>query len=315
MISVRWSLGIVVVFTISSMSAIAQQASVFSFLRYSLSARHAGLAGATVAMPNDASSILVNPASVVTVEDKNLSATFLKHVVDINSGAAVYTGELGDSAWYAVSAVYTSYGAFERADETGNRFGSFGGNDVAFGFTYGNEIDSMISYGATAKFIYSGIDDMASTAVAIDAGLHIRIPKSRTNLGISVMNLGAQLSTFDGTTDRLPVDVRIGVNHQLRGLPLLVNASINHLADDVESFTDRFLNFSVGGELSLGKALKLRVGYDNATRNRTGVNIASQLAGLSGGVGIILKTLTIDYAVSTFGSAALLHRFSVATGL
>lgn len=293
------------------LTAGAQQASVFSFMRYGLSARHAALGGATNALTNDPTTVVLNPATLTTVEGSRVSATVLKHVLDINSGLAVYSTELESGATVAATAVFSSYGSFDRADELGTRFGTFGANDVAFGVSYANEIDTMFSYGATAKFLYSGLADMASTAVAIDAGLLVRFPATRTNIALSASNLGVQLSTFDGTSDRLPIDVRIGLNHRLRGLPLLVNVSLKHLADDVPTLADRLLNFSVGGELYLGKAVQLRLGYDHASRNTTGVPVATQLTGLSGGIGINVKNIGIDYALSSFGSAAILHRLSV----
>jgi hypothetical protein len=297
------------------MSATAQQATVFSFLRYNMSARAAGLGGATVAMTDDVSTLFLNPAVLPVLEGPFATATFLKHTLDINSGLAAYTDHIDGFGSVGASVIYTNYGSFDRADRQGVRTGTFGSQDLALAVSWGNEIDSLITYGATAKFIYSGIDDMVSTAVAIDAGLLVQIPQSRTNIGFSILNLGTQLSTFDGTHDRMPVDVRLGVNHRLKGLPLLVNVSLIHLADEVPSFLDRFLNFSVGGELYVGKAVRLRVGYDNSTRNTSGVNVASQLTGLSAGVGVKLKTLNVDYAMSTFGSAALLHRISVGVDL
>lgn len=301
----------VAVCNVAAPAAHAQQASVFSFLRFNLSARSAALGGATNAVTDDVTAVFLNPATLPTVEGQRVSATFLKHVLDINSGSAVYADHIDGVGTLAASAVFTSYGSFDRTNGAGTRSGTFGASDVAFALSYANEIDTLISYGVTAKFIYSSLDDMAASAVALDAGLLFQIPKSRTNVGISILQLGTQLATYDGTRDRLPVDMRISVNHRLRGLPLLVNASLNHLADDVDSFTDRFLNFSVGGELYLGKAVQLRVGYDNSTRNLSGVNVSTQLTGLSGGVGIVTPKVNVDYAVSSLGAAALLHRVSV----
>jgi hypothetical protein len=269
------------------------------------------LAGATNALTNDPATVVLNPATLTTIDGSHVSATALKHVLDINSGLVVYSNHLSASGSIAATAVFSSYGSFDRADERGTRFGSFGANDVAFGVSYANEIDTMISYGATVKFLYSGVADVSSTAVALDAGVLFRFPTSRTNLALSASNLGFQLATFDGIADRLPVDVRIGVNHRLRGLPLLVNVSLKHLADDVPSLGDRLLNFSVGGELYLGKAIQLRLGYDHSSRNTTGAPVTTQLTGLSAGVGIIVRSVVIDYGMSTFGSSAMLHRLSV----
>jgi hypothetical protein len=98
-------------------------------------------------------------------------------------------------------------------------------------------------------------------------------------------------------------------------LPLLVNASLNHLTDEVGSLVDRLLNFSVGGELYLGKVVQARIGYTNAVRNTSTVNVPGQLTGLTGGLGIHLPTLDIDYALSSLGAASVVHRVSVAMRL
>lgn len=289
----------------------AQEATIFPFLRGTISARSAGLGGATVAMTNDLSTIVLNPATLNTIEEQQVTGTFIKHVLDINSGFAAYGDRFGDLGTLGFTASYTNYGSFERTDITGTQSGTVGAQDLVVAASIARELDTLISYGFTVKFLYSGLDDQVSTAIAVDAGLHFQLPQSRTNIGIALLNVGGQLSTYDGVSDRLPLDLRVGVNHRLKGLPLLVNASLNHLTDEVDSFFDRLLNFSVGGELYLGKVIMARIGYDNAQRNLSGVNVATQATGLSGGIGVNLEDLDIDYALSSLGSSALMHRLSV----
>lgn len=293
----------------------AQSGTPFNFLRFNLAARSAALAGATNGHIEDINTIFMNPAVLPTVTSRPVATTFLKHVLDINSGLAAYTTEVEDVGYVGVSVIYTSYGSFDRADKLGIRQGTFSANDVAFALSYANYIDTLITYGVTAKFIHSALDDLATSAVALDAGVIFQIPHKRTNLALSVCHLGTQLTTLDGTRDKLPVDVRASVNHRLRGLPVLVNFSLIHLADDVTKITDRFLNFAVSGELYIGKAVQVRLGYDNSRRNLSSLNIPGQLSGVSGGLGILLSSFALDYAVSVIGDAALLHRMSVSFDL
>ena len=306
---------IVVVFMLIASVASAQQATLFPLLRGALSARSAGLAGSTVAMKEDAATTPLNPAVLTTVPSRTVTATFIKHVLDINAGMAIYADKWDSVGAFAATITYMNYGSFERTDNLGARLGTLGAADLVIGVSFAREIDTLISYGVTLKYMHSTLDDLAASAIAVDAGVLFQIPQSRTNVALSILNVGTQLSTYDGVTDRLPIDVRLGVNHRLRGLPLMVNASLNHLADDVESFASRFLNFSVGGEFYVGKYVQLRVGYDNSTRNLSGVNVSTQLTGVSGGIGVNLSTIDVDYALSTLGSSALLHRMSVAVVL
>jgi hypothetical protein len=298
-----------------SCSLFAQQATIFSFLRGSISARTAGVGGSNTAQNNDVSIVAINPASLVTLDSNAVSATFLKQVLDLNAGFITYGWDAGELGTMAVTAHVMSYGSFPRTNNQGAVTGSFSVADVVAGVTLAREIDTLISYGITLKAFHSAAEEQRSTALALDGSLHFQFPKQRTSLAVSVLNVGTQLSTYDGTSDRLPVDARIGVQHKLRGLPLTVNASLTGLADRVETFTDRLLNFSVGGELSVGKYVFLRVGYDNATRNTSNVDVTTQLTGLSGGIGVVAKSVFVDYALSTFGSAAIVHRISVSMGL
>lgn len=289
----------------------AQQSAVFSFLRYNQTARVAAMGGAGTALSDEPGSLFQNPAAITSLSERTITATFLKHVLDINAGLIGYVDHFEGLGTIGFSIIGTSFGTFERSSVTGDRLGTFGATDVGFGVTYANEIDSMFTYGVTLKFLSSTLDDLQSTGLALDAGLLYRLPDKRSNIGFSIMHLGTQLSTYDGVRDRLPIDVRLAINHRLRGLPLLMNVSINHLADDVEDFTSRFLSFSIGGELYLGKALRIRAGYDNGARNLSGVNVATQLSGLSFGAGIVTSAVSIDYALSSLGSAAMVHRASV----
>ena len=289
----------------------------FDFIQMGISARSAGLGGAFTSITNDQTTVFFNPGALSSVEKSSVSATFMQHVLDIASGQAIYTlpFDKNSSERFAVSAIYTSYGAFDRTDEFGSITGTFSANNVAFMGSYSNELDSTLSYGCNAKFLYASLDDLASTAIALDAGVLYRLPASRTNIGFSILNIGTQLSTFTGFTDRLPVDVRLGINHRLRGLPLLLNFTFHHLADDADAFFDRVGNFGIGGEFILSKIVNLRLGYDNYIRNATSIQGQRRFSGFAAGIGVKTEYVIIDYAASALGTAGSIHRLTVTTTL
>lgn len=310
----RGSLLSILVIALASLDARSQQASIFPFLRSLVSSRSAALGGATVASVGDAANVVLNPAVVATTESDQVSGTLVKHVADINAGFASYTTDVADGAG-AITLGYTNYGAFNRSSIDGNVIGTFGAADLSLGFSFAKELDTLIAYGATAKVLHSSLADMRSTAVALDAGLLFRFPAKRTNIGLSVLNLGTQLSTYDGTSDRLPLDVRVGLNHRLRGLPLMINVSFNHLADDVEDLGQRLSNFSLGGEFYVGKYVQVRVAYDNAMRNTSAVSVSTQLSGFSAGLGVKTTAIHFDYALNVLGASSVLHRVTVSSSL
>lgn len=302
---------VILIITFFVLFHMASANSPYQFLRLASSARAAALSGCFVSVPNDASAVYYNPASISTVDEKRFSTSFLKHVLDINSGLVSYMKEYEDVGIIAASIAYTSYGSFDYADKDGNKGGTFGANNMSIAATYSNELDTNLYYGVTLKFIYAGLENYSSTAMAVDAGIFYELADGRTTFGASVLNSGMQLSTLNGVDEKLPLDVRIGASHRLRGLPLLANISFHHLADDAGGFFEKFRNFSLGGELYIGKFVRLRLGYDNQIRTYTSVTSSKGMSGLSGGFGLFLKDINIDYGVAQYGSAATLHRFSI----
>lgn len=311
-------IALILVCALAHTTLLAQTNSLYRFLRNDASARSAALGGAFVAMPEDPAGLFYNPASVATLAENRIAATYLKHALDINSGFLSYNSTLeglGDNGSFAVGINYINYGSFDRADRNGNILGTFGGYDLAAVAAYSNMLDSNLYYGVALNFITNSLESSSSSAVALDAGLLYRMPEARTNIGLSILHAGSQLSTIGGVSEQLPLDIRVGLNHRLRGLPLLLNVSLHHLADETDAFWEKFENFSLGGELYISSALRIRLGYDNQRRAGLAPESQKKLAGLSAGLGIIIKDINIDYAMSSFGTVGTLHRFSVAASL
>jgi len=284
----------------------------FNFLRYISNARAAGLSGSYVSIADDPGAVFYNPATISTVTDRNVSFTFLKHVLDINSGNIAYIHNQEDIGTFAATIAYTSYGSFDYRNSDGNKYGgSFGANDLMFGVSYSNILDTNLYYGVTVKFAYLSLEKVATSAMAVDAGLWYQLPDERSNLGFSILHAGGQLTRIDGRKENLPLDVRIGANHRLRGLPLLANINFHHLADQTDKIIDKFKNFSIGGELYIGQYVQLRLGYNNHIRIKVAKDTGKGMTGFSGGIGINVDSFNFDYGYNQFGSNANIHRFSI----
>ena len=293
----------------------SSETSPYQFLRYNSGARASALAGAAVSIPGDGTMMYYNPGVLPTVKSKALNVTFLKHVLDINSGNASIIKHYDDIGSFSAGVVFTNYGSFDAADRLGNKSGSFSANDVSLSVGYANTLDTNLYYGTTLKLVYVGLDDANSTALAFDFGLLYTMPETNTNIGISILNAGFQLSKFYNHSETIPLDIRLGINHKLKGLPLLANFSFHHLADKEDSFLDRFANFSIGGEFYLGEKIMARLGYDNHIRRLTAPANDKKTSGLSAGVGIKLEEISIDYSISMIGLSASLHRIGLALNI
>jgi hypothetical protein len=309
--NIVWTCGLAIVVTCT---LVAQTLSPFDFLRSTESARAAALAGAFVAIGGDASAQLYNPATIPSVPPHTVSLTVIKHVLDINSGLAAYVGRVG-SGWWGANVAFTSYGSFTRTDALGNVLGSFGASHVAFNLSYANALDTNAYYGVTLGYVQTTIDRRAAGALVASGGLFYQLPHIRTAVGIAVRYVGLNLATMNGEHASLPTDVRIGLSHRLRGLPLLVNVSLTRLAERGQSLGERLRNFAIGGELYIGKAVQIRLGYDNGIRATQSAETTSFLTGVGVGAGLVLSEITLDYTMTTLSAPALVHRLSCSVPL
>ncbi|MEE9429741.1 MAG: type IX secretion system protein PorQ [Melioribacteraceae bacterium] len=304
----------VILFFATALNSVLAQ-STYNFLRLDQSPRAAALAGSFVANNDDPNVMFYNPAGISYLDEKPISFSFTKHLLDINSASLAYSQKIEGIGRFSAGLQYYNYGNFIKADEFGTKTGEFGVNDFAATIGYANELDQNFYYGANVKFIYSGIADRSSVGLAVDLGLHYSIPDSRWNFGFSILNLGSQVTQYYSTSESLPLDIRLGISKTLAHLPFTFYASLNKLNDDQENFADRFKQFTIGGEFKMSKVVRLRFGYDNEKRKELKVGTSAGLAGFNLGVGILVNNYNVDYAFSSMGFIGAIHRIGISTVL
>lgn len=287
----------------------------YNFLRNDVSARAAALGGSFIAVENDVNSLFYNPAGLSTLERRQLSFGFFKHLLDINSGYISYSQRYRDVGWIGAGINLINYGEFTRTDNQGNRLGTFGATEFALTFGYSNLAYQKIHYGASANFIYSSIADDQSVALAFDAGVYYQIEPDRVAVGASILHVGRQLSKYGETREDLPVDLKAGLALRPEHLPLLLNFSFNRLNEEETDFASRFRAFSIGGEFTLSDVVRARFGYDNEKRRDLKIGTSAGLAGFSLGAGFSIDRSIFDYAFNSLGKIGTLHRITVGTTL
>ncbi len=287
----------------------------YNFLRIDQSPRAAALAGSFVSNNDDPNVIFYNPAGINYLTSSPISFSFVKHLLDINSAALSYSREFEGIGRFGAGILYTNYGSFDRTDIEGRDIGEFGAADFAAIVGYSNLLDKNFSYGVNIKFIYSGIDDRSSVAFAGDLGLLYTIPDERWSFGFSILNLGSQITQYYSTVEKLPLDIRLGFSKTLQHVPFTLYASLNKLNEKYDKFSDRLLQFTLGGEFRLSKVVKLRFGFDNEKRKELKIGGTAGLAGFNLGIGFLVSDYHVDYAFSSWGSAGSLHRIGISTNL
>lgn len=288
------------------------QTTTYEFLRNDVSARAAAMGGSFVSVVNDPSATFYNPATLATVKDRQASFGYAKHLLDINSGFASYDQLVDGVGMMHAGVQYYSYGSFDGYDDLGQKGETFGASDLAFSVSMARELDDNLYYGVTAKLIHSSIENYSSTGVAGDIGILYVLPGNNpVTFGASATNIGTQLSTYNGLSEKLPFDVTIGATVRPQHLPFLLSFNLHKLTDKQNTFGDHFKQFSFGGELQLGKAVQFRLGYSNERRRELKIESSAGMAGFSFGGGIALEKVRFDYAYSSLGKIGSINRISV----
>lgn len=297
------------------LTSITKAQSTYEFLRLDPSARSGALGGSFVANNDDADVIFYNPAGLSLLADNPISFSFVKHLMDINLASLSYSTEFDDIGRFGAAVKYINYGTFDEADEFGNRFGEFGANELAFILGYSNSLDENFYYGANAKFIYSGIADRSSVGIGVDLGLHYTVPEQNINFGISILNLGSQISSYYDTKEDLPLDIVIGGAVRLKNLPARLSLDFHKLNEDREDFVERFKAFSLGVEFILSPVFNLRFGYNNERRSELKIGTTAGIAGFNAGLGIKISDYQFNYGYSSLGLVGGWHRVGISTSL
>ena len=275
----------------------------FSFLKVGVGARAAALGGAYTAISGDLESTAWNPAGIYDGGERAAAVSLTSYLVDTEAGFLCVALPSGSRMW-AVSVNYFTYGDLQRTSKEGEVTGTFGAFDVATGLTAAQRVwGDRLTLGATAKWIYSGIDDFSADAMAVDLGVLARGPIPGMTVGASMSNLGTVRSGFTkGYEDSLPVLLRVGVSHRPAHFPVPVL-----LSGDIAIPNDNDAYFTFGAEIRLAGGLTLRPGY---SLQQSGLD-GDEALGLSTGAGLDLKGMRFDYAYASFPALGDVHRVSL----
>ncbi|MBI1802896.1 MAG: type IX secretion system protein PorQ [Ignavibacteriae bacterium] len=303
--------GFLLAIMMAATSMFAQSTTTYDFLRNDVGARAGALGGGFMMLTDDPNLIFYNPAGLATLTQRRVSFGFFKHLLDINSGYASFGTEIPNFGFVGAGVVYINYGEFKRTGAEGQDLGTFGAGEFALTGGYAGTLQPGLYYGANVKFIYSKIDEVQSSAAALDFGVQYVAITNRMTLGASLLNLGTQLNPYETTRENLPTDLTIGMALYPEHLPAAILLNLHKLTDSYESFSQRMKAFSVGIEFTPGPNVHLRLGYNNERRQELKIVSGSGLAGFSIGGGINTDAYSVDYAFTSLGQVGSVHRISV----
>ena len=222
---------------------------------------------------------------------------------------------------------YINYGKFDGRDEFGTATGQFTGSEIALSLGYAYNVPFTKLYlGGNAKFISSTLESYNSFGVAADLAALYVDDKNDINYGLVIRNFGTQITTYNGTNEKLPFEIIAGISQELENVPVRWHLTLENLQHwnvsfanparsqqtiDGEAIEEKvgflgntFRHVIFGAEIFPKKAFSLRLSYN--FRRAAELKILEQrtFSGISAGFGIRFRKFRFDYSYSRYTLAA-----------
>ncbi len=269
------------------------------FLELPVSARAIAMGSAYSSISGDPFSAYYNPAGLASMDKINIGLMHAVYFQDIAYEYGVIATPIGKLGVLGVSAQYLAVSKLAEVDKTGVPTGdSFNPNDMAVSAIYAKQLGA-VDFGVSAKYIKSQILNSAST-FAGDIGLQTKVGKYA--FGLSVLNVGKGLKFHDEESS-LPTTGRVGAS-------VLLSPKWFFSIDGIAPKGTNPL-VAAGAEFAFISNQTMEISVRSGYNNRTSTSKLGGLSGWSGGIGILVGNLSMDYAWSPYGDIGDAHRMSL----
>ncbi len=247
------------------------------FINSAVNAYGVSTGGILTIFGHTADAVFWNPAGLCQIEDTQvqLNAGVLSY--DRMIGSISFAKLIGEDQDKAIG--ITAYNAYVGGIDSYNEYDDYLKKMEYFGnaliFTYAKPT-SMIKLGFNIKILNEIIDKEMSYGGAVDLGVLIT-PPIPVFLGINIKNLpGFTKSDHDKNIYRMGSGYQFGLGYKTFSDSMKVGLTFS------KNHGDEGVNFNLGGEFAVSSLISLRFGFLEGD--------------FSGGVGINLGPLNIDYA-------------------
>ncbi|HKO76278.1 MAG TPA: type IX secretion system protein PorQ, partial [Flavobacterium sp.] len=204
----------------------------YEFLNLITSPRQAALGGKVITIyDEDVNQALFNPASINEEMDNHLSLNYGNYYQEVTYGTASYAYTYDQHLQTFQAGInYINYGKFDGYDENGLPTSTFTGSEIALSLGYAYNIPyTDIHLGANAKLIESTLESYNSFGAAVDLGMVYIDEKNDVNWALTLMNIGTQFTTYDGTREKIPFEIIAGVSQELEHVPIRWHFTLENL--------------------------------------------------------------------------------------
>ena len=334
---------ILLLFALSAAHAQIAGMTAYSVLDMPSSARIAGLGFDYLSIyDDDVALTLDNPSLISPRVSNQLTVGFVNLFAGANFGSVAYSHDFKHLGAFTFGLQFDSYGQFQGYDEYEQPTGTFSAADYVMSIGWGRAIDDNVTIGANFKPILSHYETYTAFAFGIDLAASYFSTDRSFALTLIGRNIGAQVFTFDGNTERLPFELSLAGSYKLKDAPFRLYFALNELQQwdltyedelnpsattdpftgevvsrsAISTFADKaFRHLGVGIELSIRKAFFATVGYNYRQMAEMRAAETFNLSGFSFGFGINVKGFKICYARNNYHLTQAPNYISVTTSL
>lgn len=269
-----------------------------SFLKLGVTSRAVSLGEAVVANSTDASATHYNPAALFLGSKVNALFMHNEQVLGMRTEFLAAKVSMKKIA-FGISLNNTSISDIEVREIPGEPLEKFNAQNFALGLSLAYKFSENIQVGVTGKFIYEKIYIDNASGFGIDlGGLYI---KDKLSVGAVVSNIGS-MNELRTEASKLPTGIRFGASY-LIDVPKL-SGGLRISADGYNVLDGGKIHGNAGLEFAYKDFLSIRAGYQTGYEDR----------GLTTGLGLKYKALSLDYAFVPYKfSIGSSHTFTLGT--
>jgi hypothetical protein len=270
------------------------------FLKIDVGARAAGMGGAYTAIANDATGMCWNPAGLCEIGQREVSIIHNQWFEDIKHGFTGYVQPVKGDRAVGVGIVGLFVDDLERRSSAAiEHEGTFKADDFALIIGYSQQMDANLCGGVNLKIIHQSIDREDGYGAAVDGGVIYSCKTSGLKVSAVMQNLGPRMKIYRQRFS-LPLIFRVGTAYRIPNQRVLVCTQISKPMDNHAT-----LHF--GAEYNVTKTVALRCGY----RYKIGEPEHEFLSTLTGGIGVVMGSIQLDYAYGAYHEFGHVHQVGI----
>jgi outer membrane protein OmpA-like peptidoglycan-associated protein len=273
---------------------------VFPLLKIGQGPRASAMGESFTGLSDDASAVYWNPAGLGQSRQYQFALSHQQWFAGIQDEIAHAVLPLGPGA-LGLGLLYTGEPNVQYWDDQTLKFGTFRAWSSVLTAGYGVRLSDNYQLGATATGLYEYLRQDHGIGGAVDLGASGH-PVPGLGIGVAARHLGSM--SFGNGLEPLPMEIAAGATYAIGKFKMTLDA--------VAPLLDNDPSIRAGVEFSPVSALALRLGYRTGPVDLSGLGLFS---GLTGGLGVTVGNIGLDYAFASYGGLGMTHRIGLRTAL